>query len=60
MEINNLKRVHVIGAGGIGLSAVAKLLAHRGVRVTASDAEKTKVTDLLVERGVEVLSLIHI
>jgi UDP-N-acetylmuramate--alanine ligase len=54
MNTNDVKRVHVIGAGGIGLSAVAKLLAHRGVRVTGSDAARTNVTDLLAARGIEV------
>ncbi|MEI7741785.1 MAG: UDP-N-acetylmuramate--L-alanine ligase [bacterium] len=50
----NLKKVHVIGAGGIGLSAVAKLLIHEGVQVSGSDMVQTVVTDLLAKLGVTV------
>lgn len=37
MDMNKLKKVHLIGAGGIGISAVGKLLLQRGVEVTGSD-----------------------
>ena len=35
--INKLKKVHFIGAGGIGISAAGKLLLQRGVKVLGSD-----------------------
>lgn len=49
-----MKKVHVIGAGGIGLSAAAKYLLHQGVQVTGSDMVRTNVTDLLAARGATV------
>ncbi|HET7134186.1 MAG TPA: UDP-N-acetylmuramate--L-alanine ligase, partial [Gammaproteobacteria bacterium] len=38
--------VHFMGAAGAGMSALAELLARRGVRVTGCDANPATVTDL--------------
>lgn len=46
--------VHVIGAGGIGLSAAARLLKHQGITVTGSDAQKSETTEDLVFEGISV------
>jgi UDP-N-acetylmuramate--alanine ligase len=37
VDLNTIKRVHVIGIGGIGVSAIARMLHLRGVRVTGND-----------------------
>jgi len=55
MDFKALKKVHVIGAGGIGVSAAAKYLLHLGVKLTASDRERSTVTDLLEKKGVTVM-----
>ncbi len=47
----SLKRVHVIGAGGIGVSAAAKWLLRAGVKVTASDVVDSVLLVALRERG---------
>ncbi len=46
--------VHVIGAGGIGVSAVAKLLAHAGKKVTGSDVAANEATRELEAAGIPV------
>ena len=37
MELGDIRSAHIIGIGGSGVSAVARWLASRGVRVTGSD-----------------------
>ncbi len=45
--------MHVIGAGGIGVSAAAKWLLRAGVKVSASDVVASPLLDALRERGAE-------
>lgn len=47
-------RVHVVGIGGAGMSAIATVLAAMGHRVTGSDLKGSPVTDRLVTQGIEV------
>lgn len=51
---DSLRKIHVIGAGGIGVSAVARLLKHRGKDVTGSDAAASVVTESVVAAGIPV------
>lgn len=44
----------MIGIGGIGMSALAQLYAHMGVRVTGSDRGTSPVTDLLHTKDITV------
>ena len=46
--------MHFIGVGGSGMSAVARLVAARGVRVTGSDAKRSAYFAALEAAGVEV------
>lgn len=55
VDFSTISYVHVIGAGGIGLSAVAKLLQHEGKTVTGSDSRATGVTEELVVMGIPVV-----
>lgn len=48
------RAVHVVGVGGIGVSAVAKMLAHEGVRVTGSDVAASETTAELEDAGIPV------
>lgn len=50
----SLKRVHLIGAGGIGISAVGKWLMAKGATVSGSDATESAITDDLAQRGVSI------
>ena len=46
-----LKRVHCIGIGGIGISAIARVLLERGCRVSGSDLRLSPVAEALAASG---------
>jgi UDP-N-acetylmuramate--alanine ligase len=48
------RRVHVVGIGGAGMSAIATVLAAMGNRVTGSDLLGSPVTDRLAAQGIAV------
>jgi UDP-N-acetylmuramate--alanine ligase len=48
------RRIHVVGIGGSGLSAIARVLHERGEIVTGSDQAPNALTDALVRDGVPV------
>lgn len=52
--IKNLKKVHCIGAGGIGVSAVAKLLHLNGVKVSGYDNARSEITAQLEAMGIKM------
>jgi UDP-N-acetylmuramate--alanine ligase len=52
--LEGISKVHVIGAGGIGVSAVAKLLASQGRRVSGSDLGANEATQELSDAGIPV------
>jgi UDP-N-acetylmuramate--alanine ligase len=54
MTIAAGQRFHFIGAGGIGMSGLAKLLLKHNCVVTASDQSRSPVTEGLAELGVEM------
>lgn len=55
MNVNEVKTAHLIGAGGINMSAVGKLLLAAGVKVSGSDVLENEQTTLLRERGAAIL-----
>ena len=56
MDINlkDLKRVHMIGIGGISMSGIAKILQYMGIEVTGSDNTETDITIKLANTGIPV------
>jgi UDP-N-acetylmuramate--alanine ligase len=52
--LGRIRRVHMVGIGGIGMSSIAEVLLSRGYRVTGSDLKKSEVTDRLEELGATV------
>lgn len=48
-------RVHLIGIGGAGLSAIATVLIEMGVTVSGSDRQSGAATQRLVELGAQVI-----
>lgn len=52
--MDSASRIHVIGAGGIGVSAVARLLKHEGKQVTGSDGSHNETVDELIAAGIPV------
>ncbi|RLV55918.1 UDP-N-acetylmuramate--L-alanine ligase [Aeromicrobium phragmitis] len=47
-----LGTVHFVGVGGAGLSAIARIMAQRGVRVQGSDARESAVIEALRAEGI--------
>ena len=47
-------KVHFIGIGGIGLSALARFLQYRGYQVSGSDVKSTPITKELEKEGIDV------
>ncbi|MBV8116518.1 MAG: UDP-N-acetylmuramate--L-alanine ligase [Candidatus Eremiobacteraeota bacterium] len=45
---------HFVGAGGIGMSAIARILRARGERVSGSDVQATPLVEQLRDEGVAV------
>lgn len=54
MDLKTLKSVHLIGVGGINMSAVAKLLLAAGVRVSGSDLSANDQTEILAAAGASI------
>ena len=53
IEFNAVQRIHLVGAGGAGMSALAKLLAGRGRIVSGSDLRASETLTRLAELGIE-------
>lgn len=51
VDLTELKQIHCIGIGGIGLSAVAEIFLSRGYTVTGSDMKESEITDRLIKKG---------
>jgi UDP-N-acetylmuramate--alanine ligase len=51
---SELGRVHFVGIGGAGLSAIARIMAQQGVPVTGSDDQDTPFLPSLRELGIPV------
>ena len=49
------KKVHLIGIGGIGMSAVAEVLHYHGIDVQGSDLNETYITSYLKKLGIKVI-----
>ena len=55
MEIKDIKAVYFVGAGGIGMSAIARYFLHKGVVVAGYDKTPSDLTHELEREGM----LIH-
>lgn len=49
-----LRRVHMVGIGGAGMSGIARVLLDRGVRVSGSDMKESRVVLALRAAGAEI------
>ena len=54
VDVDRLGAVHILGIGGAGMSAIARILIDRGVTVSGSDAKDSKRLADLQERGARV------
>ncbi len=49
------QHIHIIGIGGFGMSAIARVLLARGYTVSGSDLRRNALTDALAETGAQVV-----
>ena len=56
LDLSPGRRVHLVGIGGAGLSAIARILLGRGISVSGSDARASDITTALSDKG----AVIHI
>lgn len=54
INLSDYKRIHCIGIGGIGLSAIAEILMSRGYEVSGSDMRESEMTDKLINDGANI------
>lgn len=57
MELANINRVYFVGIGGIGMSALARYFAKRGVLVCGYDKTRTNLTIELEREGIVITYL---
>lgn len=53
-ELNRYRKIHFIGIGGVGMSAIASVLLSKGFHVSGSDASENEVTRRLTKAGARV------
>ncbi|HMN30220.1 MAG TPA: Mur ligase family protein, partial [Caldilineaceae bacterium] len=53
-EADPLLRVHLLGIGGAGLSAIARVLHEQGITVSGSDRQPSKAASQLAELGIRI------
>ena len=54
IDLHNVQKVHFIGIGGIGVSAIARMFLVDGKEVSGSDRTKSVVTDELEKLGATI------
>jgi UDP-N-acetylmuramate--alanine ligase len=55
MELNSIKRVYLVGIGGIGMSGLARYFHHLGCVVCGYDKTATDLTNDLHNEGIRVI-----
>lgn len=54
MNLDHIKRVYLLGIGGIGMSGLARYFKHLGCDVQGYDKTETELTQTLVAEGIPV------
>ena len=52
--MGRVRRVHMVGIGGIGMSSIAEVLLARGFEITGSDLKKSDITRRLEDLGATI------
>lgn len=53
-EMRRVRRIHMIGIGGSGMSGIAEVLVNLGYEVAGSDLQQSAVTERLAGLGVDI------
>ncbi len=56
IELSQVKKVHFIGIGGIGMSALARFFLHEKKQVSGSDRAPSAITEALATEGATVFT----
>lgn len=54
MDVGSLKKLHCIGIGGIGVSAIARFFVSRGISVSGSDVQESDEVGMLRKKGIKI------
>src|SRR6266540_4043661 len=54
MLFGDIKNIHFVGIGGIGMSGIAEILQDAGFSVSGCDLRHSAATELLARRGISV------
>ena len=54
LDLSKIKNVHFIGIGGIGISAVARMMLHDGKKVSGQDMQDSEIIQELKKLGAEI------
>lgn len=54
LDLSRIRRVHCLGIGGIGLSAIARMLHAQGKIVSGADASESEITRGLAQLGIQI------
>ncbi|WP_025270100.1 UDP-N-acetylmuramate--L-alanine ligase [Hippea sp. KM1] len=52
--IDNAKKIHFVGIGGVGMSSIAQYLLSKGYTITGSDIEENSYVEKLKSQGVKI------
>ncbi|MBU0732245.1 UDP-N-acetylmuramate--L-alanine ligase [Patescibacteria group bacterium] len=55
MKIDDIKKVYIIGIGGIGISGLARIFNDMGKQVVGSDMVQSEITDEVKKEGIQVI-----
>ena len=50
----NMKKIHLVGIGGIGMSGIAELLKNQGFIISGSDLRSSSITDHLKKMQIRI------
>lgn len=54
LDLQTIKNVHFIGIGGIGVSAVARMMLHEGKKVSGQDMQGGEIVEELIKLGIDI------
>lgn len=54
IDLNKIRKIHFVGIGGIGVSAIARMMIGEGKIVSGSDSARSLITEELEKIGAEI------
>ncbi len=54
IDLDKIKKIHFVGIGGIGLSAIARFMKEKGKEVSGSDLSRSLMTEKLEKLGIKI------